>query len=91
MRTFSASHRIFSLVLTTSTISMILALIACGGGGSNPNPPCTNCTPASSDFVYEPNANQVTIFQVDSTSGTVTSTPSPATGPAIPGGSTSQK
>jgi 6-phosphogluconolactonase len=82
----SASPEIlFWRVLSASAFPLILVLAACGSSGS-PNPPCTNCTPTSSDFVYEPNANQVSIFQVDSTSGTVTATPSPATGPAIPGG-----
>jgi 6-phosphogluconolactonase len=73
-------------LLFASTLLLTLALAACGGSGSGPTPPCTNCTPTSSDFVYEPNANQVSIFQVDSTSGIVTATPSPATGPALPGG-----
>ena len=82
----SASPEIlFWRVLSASAFPLILALAACGSS-SGPNPPCTNCTPTSSDFVYEPNANQVSIFQVDSTSGTVTATPSPATGPPIPGG-----
>ena len=82
----SASPKIlFWRVLSASAFPLILALAACGSSGT-PNPPCTNCTPTSSDFLYEPNANQVSIFQVDSTSGTVTATPSPATGPAIPGG-----
>jgi len=82
----SASPEIlFRRVLCASAFLLILALAACGSSGS-PNPPCTNCAPTASDFVYEPNANQVSIFQVDSTSGTVTATPSPATGPPIPGG-----
>ena len=84
---FSASQGVvFWRVLSASAFPLILGLAGCGSSGSGPTPPCTNCTPASSDFVYEPNANQVSIFEVDSTSGTVTATPSPATGPAIPGG-----
>lgn len=74
-------------ILALTTFPLILALAACGGSGSGPTPPCTSCTPgSSSDYVYEANANQVTVFEVDSTTGTVVSTPSPATGPAIPGG-----
>lgn len=73
--------------VTVGIFPLILALGACGGSGSGPTPPCTSCTPGStSDYVYEANANQVTIFEVDSTTGTVVSTPSPATGPLIPAG-----
>ncbi len=83
----SSSPRIlFRCVLAASTFLMILALAACGGSGSGPTPPCTTCTPSSSDFVYEANANQVSIFEVDSTTGVVNSTPSPITGAVIPGG-----
>ena len=78
-------------MLSATRITLLLALgfgsalIGCGGG-SGPTPPCTNCTPTSSDFVYEANADQVSIFQVDSTSGVVQSTPSPASSAQIPGG-----
>ncbi len=69
------------------TVLLIVALAACGGSGSGPTPPCTSCPPASSsDYVYEANAGQVTIYEVDSTTGTVVSTPSPATGPMLPAG-----
>jgi 6-phosphogluconolactonase (cycloisomerase 2 family) len=60
-------------------------LVSCGGSGSGPAPPCTNCTP-SSDFVYQANANQVSIFEVDSNSGTVLATPNPVASAQIPGG-----
>ena len=56
-------------------------LASCGGDGSGPAPP-----PSSSDFVYQANANQVSIFEVDSTSGTVLSTPNPVASAQIPGG-----
>ena len=56
--------------VTVGIFPLILALGACGGSGSGPTPPCTSCTPGStSDYVYEANANQVTIFEVDSTDG----------------------
>ncbi len=62
-------------------LSALLALGACGGGGSTPTPPTS-----SSDFLFEANNNQISIFQVDASSGSVVSTPLPATGPALGGG-----
>jgi 6-phosphogluconolactonase (cycloisomerase 2 family) len=60
-------------------------LVDCGGGGGG-GPPCTNCVPSSSDFVYEAIANQVLIFEVDSSSGTVQATLTPVSSAQIPGG-----
>jgi 6-phosphogluconolactonase len=64
-------------------LAVLLTLGGCGGS-SNPTPP----TPptSSSDFVFESNNNQVSIFQVDSTSGSVTATPNPVPGPSLSGG-----
>jgi 6-phosphogluconolactonase (cycloisomerase 2 family) len=45
-----------------------------------------NCNPSSSDFVYQANANEVSIFEVDSNSGVVQATPNPVAGAQIPGG-----
>jgi 6-phosphogluconolactonase len=68
----------FALV---TSLAALLLLAACGGGGSTPTPPTS-----TSDFLYEANNNQVSIFQVDSSTGSVISTPLPATGPALGGG-----
>jgi len=62
-----------------------LLLVNCGGD-NGPAPPCTNCNPSSSDFVYQANANQVSIVEVDSNSGMVQAMPNPVAGAQIPGG-----
>ena len=66
-------------------LAVLITIGGCGGGGSNPPTPPT--PPAvSSDFLYESNNNQISIFQVNSSSGLVIATPTPATGPSIGGG-----
>jgi len=72
-------------VACLSVLVLAGALVDCGGGSSHA-PPCTNCMPSSFDFVYQANANQVSGFEVDSQSGTVQTTLSPATSAVIPGG-----
>lgn len=72
--------RPLSVVSLLGSLFALLTLCGCGGGSSKPNPPAT-----SSDFVYESNNNQISIFQVNS-AGTVIGTPTPATGPALGGG-----
>ena len=66
-------------------LSVGLFMASCGGS-NNPAPPCTTCGPSSSDFVYQANANQVSIVEVDSNTGMVQATPNPVAGPQIPGG-----
>jgi 6-phosphogluconolactonase len=64
-------------------LAVLLTIGGCGGGSNTPpTPPPTS----SSDFLFESNNNQISIFEVDATKGTVTSTPAPATGPALGGG-----
>jgi len=82
-------HAKYSFIRVSSLsfciLSLGLLLVDCGGGG-NGSGPCTNCTPTSSDFVYEAIANQVLIFEVDSNSGVVQSMPTPVMSAMIPGG-----
>jgi len=66
-------------------LSFGLLLLSCGGD-NGPAPPCTNCNPTSSDFVYQANANQVSIIEVDSNSGMVQATLNPVASAQIPGG-----
>jgi 6-phosphogluconolactonase (cycloisomerase 2 family) len=65
-------------------VVLAYGLGSCGGGSSSP--PCSNCTPSSSDFVYQAYANQVSVVEVDSNTGTVLSTGNPAMSAQIPGG-----
>lgn len=66
-------------------LSLGLLVLSCGGD-NGPAPPCTNCNPTSSDFVYQANANQVSIIEVDSNSGMVQATLNPVASAQIPGG-----
>jgi 6-phosphogluconolactonase (cycloisomerase 2 family) len=60
----------------------LLPLAACGGGGSAPPTPPTTV----SDFLYESNNNQISILQMDASTGSTLATLTPATGPALGGG-----
>jgi 6-phosphogluconolactonase (cycloisomerase 2 family) len=84
-RTKRTAKALLRLLAVPVVLSCGFLLATCGGS-SGPAPPCTNCNPSSSDFVYQANANQVSIFQVDSSSGVLQGTPTPVAGAMIPGG-----
>jgi 6-phosphogluconolactonase len=77
-------------------VFLLLAVFLVGCGGSSTPPcqgatcPCTgsNCPAPTSDFLFQPNSNQVSGFQVDAVSGTVLATLPNVAGPASGGGVT---
>jgi 6-phosphogluconolactonase len=73
------------LLALACVLALLLPFGACGGGSSNPPTPPTPPV-ATSDFLFESNNNQISIYQVDSSTGVVSATPAPATGPSLGGG-----
>jgi 6-phosphogluconolactonase len=75
------------LLRSFSALALLLSIAGCGGGSTPP--PCmgSSCPPASaSDFLFESNKNQISTFQVDSTTGLVLATPAAVSGPNTAGG-----
>ena len=66
-------------------LALLLSIVGCGG--SSTPPPCagSSCPPAS-DYLFESNNNQISTFQVDSTTGLVLATPAAVSGPNTAGG-----
>jgi 6-phosphogluconolactonase len=68
-------------------LALLLSIVGCGS--SSTPPPCTgsSCPPApASDYLFESNNNQISTFQVDSTTGLVLATPAAVSGPNTAGG-----